>query len=69
MDSEIEMDASGCWILKTAKAITEISMVLQKEPHKSLAYSLKDKATTFPDEREGAIFTWQIDSALKASCE
>ena len=40
MDDEVEMDASGCWVMKNAQAISETPLRLQSEHYNRLAYSL-----------------------------
>ena len=40
MDDEVEMDASGCWVMKNAQAISETPLRSQSEQYNRLAYSL-----------------------------
>ena len=40
MDDEVEMDVSGCWVMKNAQVISDTPLRLQSEHHSSLAYSL-----------------------------
>ena len=44
MDDEVEMDASGCWVMKNAQVISETPLRSQSEHYNRLAYS--------PDARE-----------------
>jgi len=39
MDDEVEMDASGCWVMKNAQVISEASLRLHSERYNRLAYS------------------------------
>ena len=43
MDDELEMDASGCWVRKNAKVISETPLRSSNEQYNRLAYSLDVK--------------------------
>ena len=40
MDDELEMDASGCWVLKNAQVISETPLRSDSERYNRLVYSL-----------------------------
>ena len=42
MDDELEMDASGCWVLKNAQVISETPLRSHSEHYNRLACSLDD---------------------------
>ncbi len=40
MDDELKMDASGCWVRKNARVISENPLCSQSQQYNRLAYSL-----------------------------
>ena len=44
MDDGVEMDASGCWVIRNAQVISETPLRSHSEHYNGLAY--------FPDARE-----------------
>ena len=53
MDDEVEMDASGCWVMKNAQVISDTPLRSQSEHYNRLAYSLDARDTVDNDKREG----------------
>ena len=52
MDDEVEMDASGCWVMKNAQVISETPLRLQSEHYNRLAYSLDATDAIYNDKRD-----------------
>ena len=52
MDDEVEMDASGCWVMKNAQVISETPLRLQSEHYNRLAYSLDAIDAVDNDKRD-----------------
>ena len=52
MDDEVEMDASGCWVIKNAQVISETPLRLQSEHYNRSAYSLDARDTVDNDKRD-----------------
>ena len=58
MDDELEMDASGCWVRKNARVISETPLRLQSEHYKRLAYSLDAKDTVDNNKQDEISIIW-----------
>ena len=43
MDDELEIDASGCWVMKNAQVFSEIPLRWHGEHYNRLAYSFDAK--------------------------
>ena len=52
MDNEVEMDASGCWVMKNAQVISEIPLRSHSEHYKRLAYLLDARETVDNNKRD-----------------
>ena len=52
MDDEVEMDASGCWVMKNAQVISETPLRSQSERYNRLAYSPDARDTVDNDKRD-----------------
>ena len=52
MDDEVEMDASGCWVMKNAQVISETRLRSQIEHYDRLAYSSDAGDTADNDKRD-----------------
>ena len=48
----MEMDASGCWVMKNAQVTSETPLGLQSEHYSKLAYSLDARDTVDNDKRD-----------------
>ena len=48
----MEMDASGCWVMKNAHAISETPLRSQSEHYNRLAYSPDARVTVDNDKRD-----------------
>ena len=55
MDDEVEMDASGCWVMKNAQLISETPLRSQSEQYNRLAYSLEAKDTVNDDKQDDVL--------------
>ena len=58
MDDEVEMDASGCWVMKNAQVISETTLRSQSEQYKGLVYSLDAKDTVDNEEQDDVLIIW-----------
>ena len=52
MDDEVEMDASGCWVMKNAQFISETPLRSHREHYNRLAYSPDARETVDNDKRD-----------------
>ena len=52
MDDEVEMDASGCWVMKNPQVISETPLRSHSEHYNRLAYSLDARDTVDNDKRD-----------------
>ena len=52
MDDEVEMDASGCWVMKNAQVISETPLRLQSEHYNRFAHSPDARGTVDNDRRD-----------------
>ena len=52
MDDELEMDASGCWVRKSAQVISETPLRSQTEQYNRLVYVLDAKDTVDNDRQD-----------------
>jgi hypothetical protein len=52
MDDEVEMDASGCWVMKNAQVISETPLRSQSEHYSRLACSLDAIDAVDNDKRD-----------------
>ena len=55
MDDEVEMDASGCWVMKNAQLISETPLRSQSEQYNRLAYSLEARDTVNDDKQDDGL--------------
>ena len=51
MDDEVEMDASGCWVMKNAQMINKTPLRSQSEHYNRWAYSPDARDTVDNDKR------------------
>ena len=58
MDDELEMDASGCWVRKNARVISETPLRSQSEQYNRLAYSLDAKDTVDNDKQDDVLIIY-----------
>ena len=58
MDDELEMDASGCWIRKNAKVISETPLRSYNEQYNRLAYVLDVKNDSDNDKQDEVLIIW-----------
>ena len=58
MDDELEMDASGCWVLRNAKVISETPLRSHNEYYDRLAYSLDVKDEIHNDKQDEVLIIW-----------
>ena len=52
MDDEVEMDASGCWVMKNAQLISETPLRAHRDHYNRLAYSLDAIDAVDNDKRD-----------------
>ena len=52
MDDELEMDASGCWVMKNTQVISKTPLRSHSEHYKRLAYSPDARETVDNDKRD-----------------
>ena len=52
MNDEVEMDASGCWVMKNAQVISETPLRSQSEHYTRVAFSLDARDTVDNDKRD-----------------
>ena len=52
MDDELEMDSSGCWVMKNAQVISETPLRSHSEHYNRLAYSLDAIDAVDHDKRD-----------------
>ena len=52
MDDEVEMDASGCWVMKNAQVISETPLRSDSGHYDRLAYSLDAIDAVDNDKRD-----------------
>jgi hypothetical protein len=52
MDDEVEMDASGCWVMKNSRVISETPLSSHSEHYNRLAYSLDAIDAVDNDKRD-----------------
>tara|TARA_Y100000766_G_C18389261_1_gene357417 strand:+ start:236 stop:412 length:177 start_codon:yes stop_codon:yes gene_type:complete len=55
MDDEVEMDASGCWVMKNVQLISETPLRSQSEQYNRLAYSLEARDTVNDDKQDDGL--------------
>ena len=48
----MEMDASGCWVMKNTQVISETALRSHREHYNRLAYSLDARDTVDNDKRD-----------------
>ena len=58
MDDQLEMDASGCWVLRKAQVISEIPLRSNGEHYNRLAYSLDVKDNVDNDKQDEFLIIW-----------
>ena len=58
MDDELEMDASGCWVNKNARMISETPLSSRQERYNRLACSLDLKHTVDDDRQDEVLIIW-----------
>jgi hypothetical protein len=58
MDDELEMDASGCWVRKNAKVISETPLRSYNEQYNRLAYSLDVNDDADNDKQDEVLIIW-----------
>ena len=58
MDDELEMDASGCWVRKNARVISETPLRSYNEHYNRLAYSLDAKDNVDNGKQDEVLITW-----------
>ena len=58
MDDEVEMDASGCWVMKNAQAISETPLRSHSEHYNRLAYSLDARDAVDNHKQDEALIIW-----------
>mgnify|MGYP001241270485 FL=1 len=58
MDDELEMDASGCWVIKNTQLISEVPLRSQSDQYKRLAYSLDAKVTVDDDKQDDILIIY-----------
>ena len=58
MDDEVEMDASGCWVMKNAQAISETPLRSHSEHYNRLAYSLDARDDVDNDKQDKVSIIW-----------
>ena len=58
MDDELEMDASGCWVRKNAKVISETPLRSYSIQYNRLAYSLDVKDDADNDKQDEVLIIW-----------
>ncbi len=51
----MEMDASGCWVMKNAQLISETPLRSQSEQYNRLAYSLEARDTVNDDKQDDGL--------------
>ena len=58
MDDEVEMDASGCWVIKNAQVISETPLRSHSEHYNRLANSPDARNTVDDDKRDEFSIIW-----------
>lgn len=58
MDEELEIDASGCWVMKNAQVISKIPLRSQTERYNKSAYSLDAQDNVDNDKKDEVLITW-----------
>ena len=58
MDDELEMDASGCWVLRNAQVISEKPLRSHSEHYNRLALSPDVKDDVDDDKQDEVIIIW-----------
>ena len=58
MDDELEMDASGCWVRKNTKVISETPLRSYNEQYNRLAYSLDVNDDADNDKQDEVLIIW-----------
>ena len=58
MDDELEMDASGCWVRKNAKVISERPLRSYNEQYNRLARSLDVNDDADNDKQNEVLIIW-----------
>ena len=58
MDDELEMDASGCWVRKNARVISETPLRSSNVQYNRLAYSLDVNDDADNDKQDEVLIIW-----------
>ena len=58
MDDELEMDASGCWVNKNARVMSETPLSSPSKHYNRLACSLDEKYTVDDEKQDEVLFIW-----------
>ena len=58
MDDKLEMDASGCWVRKNAKVISETPLRSHNVQYNRLAYSLDVNDDADNDKQDEVLIIW-----------
>mgnify|MGYP001227334966 CR=1 FL=1 len=58
MDDELEMDASGCWVLRNARVISETPLRSHSEHYNRLACSIDFEDEVDNDKQDEVLIIW-----------